>query len=138
MQPLDVDAERAERTLHLRNVIVVVFGDRCIRNEHRVRSDACQEIADVFRCMLEIAQALGLGVAEQQQWHDRPHLPRIMPRVQHCALRCSKAESPATVAGLVLLGCLTMTYFRTGNPHYHRRAAVSRSCSGWEGVGPAG
>ena len=31
-----------------------------------------------------------------------------------------------------------MTYFRMGNPHYHRRAAVSRSCSGWEGVGPAG
>ena len=31
-----------------------------------------------------------------------------------------------------------MTYFRTGNPHYHRRATVSRSCSGWEGVGPAG
>ena len=31
-----------------------------------------------------------------------------------------------------------MTYFRTGTPYYHRRAAVSRSCSGWEGVGPAG
>lgn len=23
-----------------------------------------------------------------------------------------------------------------GNPHYHRRRVVSRSCSGWEGVGP--
>ncbi|MDN7585289.1 hypothetical protein QZM51_39290, partial [Burkholderia orbicola] len=22
-----------------------------------------------------------------------------------------------------------------GNPHYHRRRVVSRSCSGWEGVG---
>ena len=31
-----------------------------------------------------------------------------------------------------------MTYFRTGSPYYHRRTAVSRSCSGWEGVGPAG
>ena len=31
-----------------------------------------------------------------------------------------------------------MTYFRTGTPYYHRRAAVSRSCSGWEGVVPAG
>ena len=30
-----------------------------------------------------------------------------------------------------------MTYFRMGNPHYHWRDAVSRSCSGWEGVGPA-
>ena len=31
---------------------------------------------------------------------------------------------------------LTMTYFRTGNPYYHRRGSVSRSCSGWEGVVP--
>ena len=29
-----------------------------------------------------------------------------------------------------------MTYFRMGNPYYHRRDAVSRPCSGWEGVGP--
>ncbi len=29
-----------------------------------------------------------------------------------------------------------MTYFRMGNPHYHRRGVVSLSCSGWEGVGP--
>ena len=31
---------------------------------------------------------------------------------------------------------LTITYFHTGNPHYHRRGVVSRSCSGWEGVVP--
>jgi hypothetical protein len=31
-----------------------------------------------------------------------------------------------------------MTYFRTGTPYYHRRATVSRSCSRWEGVVPAG
>ena len=31
---------------------------------------------------------------------------------------------------------LAMTYFLTGNPQYHRRDVVSRSCSGWEGVGP--
>jgi hypothetical protein len=30
-----------------------------------------------------------------------------------------------------------MTYFRMGNPYYHRRDTVSRPCSGWEGVGPA-
>ena len=29
-----------------------------------------------------------------------------------------------------------MTYFRMGNPHYHRRGVVSLSCSGWEGVVP--
>src|SRR5688500_9872141 len=33
-------------------------------------------------------------------------------------------------------GALAMTYFLTGNPQYHRRGVVSRSCSGWEGVGP--
>src|SRR6202163_4229423 len=42
------------------------------------------------------------------------------------------------MVGLLLEGCLTMTYFRTGNLHYHRRAAVSRSCSRWEGVVPTG
>jgi hypothetical protein len=31
---------------------------------------------------------------------------------------------------------LAMTYFLAGNPQYHRRDVVSRSCSGWEGVGP--
>ena len=36
----------------------------------------------------------------------------------------------------LLRGSLTITYFHTGNPHYHRRGVVSRSCSGWEGVVP--
>ena len=31
---------------------------------------------------------------------------------------------------------LTMTYFLTRSVQYHRRGVVSRSCSGWEGVGP--
>ena len=38
--------------------------------------------------------------------------------------------------GVWFCKALAMTYFLTGNPQYHRRAAVSRSCSGWEGVGP--
>ena len=38
--------------------------------------------------------------------------------------------------GLFQLGRLAVTYFRAGNPHYHRRRVVSPSCSGWEGVGP--
>ncbi len=45
-----------------------------------------------------------------------------------------KARSVGTV--LFLEGCLAVTYFRMGNPHYHRRYLVSRPCSGWEGVGP--
>jgi hypothetical protein len=31
-----------------------------------------------------------------------------------------------------------MTFFLARKALYHRRAGVSRSCSGWEGVGPAG
>ena len=38
--------------------------------------------------------------------------------------------------GVWLCSTLAMTYFLTGNPQYHRRGVVSRSCSGWEGVGP--
>ena len=29
-----------------------------------------------------------------------------------------------------------MTYFHEREAHYHWRRYVSRSCSGWEGVGP--
>src|SRR5258706_6485630 len=38
--------------------------------------------------------------------------------------------------GRLTCRALAMTYFLTGNPQYHRRGVVSRSCSGWEGVGP--
>ena len=38
--------------------------------------------------------------------------------------------------GRLSVRALAMTYFLTGNPQYHRRDVVSRSCSGWEGVGP--
>ena len=37
---------------------------------------------------------------------------------------------------MLFMGRLAVTYFRAGNPHYHRRRVVSPSCSGWEGVGP--
>ena len=48
-----------------------------------------------------------------------------------------KRQDPAFEGGvLVCIRSLTITYFHTGNPHYHRRGVVSRSCSGWEGVGP--
>src|SRR6266851_10504481 len=50
----------------------------------------------------------------------------------------AQPKGPTVWLGLLAEGCLTMTYFRTGNLHYHRRAAVSRSCSRWEGVVPAG
>ena len=52
---------------------------------------------------------------------------------------CVRKRRNPTFCGvgfLMLLGSLTITYFHTGNPHYHRRGVVSRSCSGWEGVVP--
>ena len=54
------------------------------------------------------------------------------------SFRTPQSKTPRVRGVVALHGCLTMTYFRTGSPYYHRRAAVSRSCSGWEGVGPAG
>src|SRR6266513_3444535 len=64
------------------------------------------------------------------------------PLVERHPVRRSPAPSPKQkpnlMVGLLLEGCLTMTYFRTGNLNYHRRAAVSRSCSRWEGVVPTG
>jgi hypothetical protein len=59
---------------------------------------------------------------------------RLSPGVR----RAGKGKGPTAMVGPLFVGCLTVTYFRMGSPHYHRRAAVSRSCSGWEGVGPAG
>jgi hypothetical protein len=50
----------------------------------------------------------------------------------------SKSKKPRRMAGAFwFFQDLTMTYFRMGNPYYHRRNTVSRPCSGWEGVGPA-
>ncbi len=47
-----------------------------------------------------------------------------------------KANTPARVE----LGCFEGEpgddLLSHGNPHYHRRGVVSRSCSGWEGVVP--
>src|SRR3982751_6940745 len=53
------------------------------------------------------------------------------------AIRRHKCKRPTTsVVGRLTYRALAMTYFLTGNPQYHRRGVVSRSCSGWEGVGP--
>ncbi len=50
-----------------------------------------------------------------------------------------KAKRPRVSPGAFALEVsLAVTYFRVRNAHYHRRLSVSRSCSGWEGVGPEG
>ncbi|WP_208452217.1 hypothetical protein, partial [Burkholderia gladioli] len=58
-----------------------------------------------------------------------------LPAQLRCAdwisfLAAEKTKPPLPRAtGVVMKGSLTITYFHTGNPHYHRRGVVSRSCS---------
>jgi hypothetical protein len=48
----------------------------------------------------------------------------------------NKKAQPRLRLGFFVFKALAMTYFLTGDPQYHRRDVVSRSCSGWEGVVP--
>src|SRR5690606_20915483 len=67
------------------------------------------------------------------------HFARRLRRLPRRASRSGarKAKSPTSwKSGFCVQRALAMTYFLTGNPQYHRRDVVSRSCSGWEGVGP--
>ena len=63
-------------------------------------------------------------------WGGATGVVRVFPGAQ------TQKPHLVGVGYLVLQGSLTITYFHTGNPHYHRRGVVSRSCSGWEGVVP--
>ena len=66
-------------------------------------------------------------------------MPGLQVSTRGAKAAAPKHEGPLNVErALVFIGCLTMIYFRASNTHYHRRAAVSRSCAGWEGVVPAG
>ena len=48
-----------------------------------------------------------------------------------------KHKAPSAFAERALsYKSLAVTYFHKRVAHYHRRDVVSRSCSGWEGVGP--
>ena len=115
------------------------FGTLCaVRADARLSSDP--DHADAGRATRDSDR---LWRAACSRWHGAE---RLVAPTERCGtillqIRCvgpTKAKSPALWPGFVLDGCLTMTYFRAGAPHYHRRAAVSRSCSGWEGVVPAG
>lgn len=58
-------------------------------------------------------------------------------RFRYAVLMLVMENEEASVSGsLFSHKALAMTYFLTGNPQYHRRNVVSRSCSEWEGVGP--
>ncbi len=62
-------------------------------------------------------------------------------RSQYCLasaihFRRANAKTPALSGGGSWLREPDDYLLSHGNPHYHRRRVVSRSCSGWEGVGP--
>ena len=57
-----------------------------------------------------------------------------LPALAH--FRRRNAKTPALSGGGFWLREPDDYLLSHGNPHYHRRRVVSRSCSGWEGVGP--
>ena len=69
----------------------------------------------------------------------------VLCRIYPCARDASrnfstgplKAKSPSRWDGPLLFWVPDNDLLSHGSPYYHRRAAVSRSCSGWEGVVPA-
>ena len=72
---------------------------------------------------------------------ERNYLERRMREVPQASShsdwpRTNANAQPRWEVGRLTYRALAMTYFLTGNPQYHRRGVVSRSCSGWEGVGP--
>lgn len=71
------------------------------------------------------------------RWSSRSALWFVVARATHRTRLPQKQKAPADGRGFLFFRDLTMTYFRMGNPYYHRRNTVSRPCSGWEGVGPA-
>ena len=81
---------------------------------------------------------VGLGVCSLKALAIRTlALLRECDRASTSSPSVPEAQTPNLVGlGVCSLKALAMTYFLTGNPQYHRRNVVSRSCSGWEGVGP--
>src|SRR5205085_10713419 len=72
-------------------------------------------------------------------FHGSPPRPGPPRRGGHgdIVVQAHKCKRPTSwEVGRLSNRALAMTYFLTGNPQYHRRGVVSRSCSGWEGVGP--
>ena len=59
---------------------------------------------------------------------------RVARHTEH--FRRRNAKTPALSGGGFWLREPDDYLLSHGNPHYHRRRVVSRSCSGWEGVGP--
>ncbi len=92
-------------------------------------------VRDELRCRWSLHHRRELQRRRHQLAVNRSHALRASQK--QALSQASKTPRPWS-RGVCFKGCLTMTYFRTGNPHYHRRATVSRSCSGWEGVVPAG
>ena len=118
----------------LRTVVVQKMeGRRAIRARRAGCAERLRECDRGVRGRVAVAG----GVATlRRRHHARGSRVRGGTVVPKAGRQQQKRPRPASRAFLLLRGCLTMTYFRAVyTPHYHRRAAVSLSCSGWEGVG---
>ena len=67
---------------------------------------------------------------------DAPFLQRVERELATGQQEYKDKRPTSAEVGRLFDKALAMTYFLTGNPQYHRRGVVSRSCSGREGVGP--
>ena len=105
-----------------------IFPDCCCWRRTRKTMPHPQEARSVYRRRISCNRT------------RRSRAKTLRPRGELRRLRrgAPKQNAQPVRLGVSLYGCLTMTYFRTGTPYYHRRATVSRSCSRWEGVVPAG
>ena len=116
--------------------VVQLFKElRCLNSEGRILHTPRTESS----CFTERFQQ-NRNLTEQPnspQNHARSTSDSILQTRKKHGVHLYRKQNPLqeTCSGFVVVS-LTMTYFRMGNPHYHRRGFVSRSCSGWEGVVP--
>ena len=135
LDPVVDVAERCEipaQNRRQRGLGSVLLGRRSLRVSDEVGEEEARDERAARRTRL------GFGHGKLARWVARSDSGVGSNARRTTRQRSAKQQRPTAWVGFRVLGCLTMTYFRMGNPHYHRRAAVSRSCSGWEGVVPAG
>ncbi len=100
--------------------IAVLVEDTSSNRLNRWRCNRLREFDAAIDCVGEVLTQIGWVVL------FRPHV--------HFGR--ANAKTPAFLGGGFWLREPDDYLLSHGNPHYHRRRVVSRSCSGWEGVGP--
>ena len=71
-------------------------------------------------------------------WDPRRTLTRVVPKAGDLPVTRATKKPSRIRLGFSVAWVPDDDLLSRAAAHYHRRAAVSRSCSGWEGVVPAG